>query len=52
MYAIYFVLQKAHVTHQEINLTNFLFNEMPALTSKIEECKSPMKSDDTTSSSV
>lgn len=40
------------IIYQEISLTNFSFNGIPALASKIDEWLSPIKSDDTTSSSV
>lgn len=35
-----------------MSFTNWSFNGIPALASKIDEWVSPMKSDDTTSSSV
>lgn len=40
------------LSYQEINLTKLLFNEMPAFASKMLEWLSPIKSLETTSSSV
>lgn len=40
------------IHYHEISLTNWSFNEIPALASKIDEWVSPIKSEDTTSSSV